>query len=72
MMEQLKILSNIYSSFFKILFSELDDFNYSEESNRIMYRFISELHRICIGLTDADTIRENIDNEVLKYEKKDK
>lgn len=70
--EQLKILSSIYSSFFKILFSELDDFNYSEESNRIMFKFISELYKICNNLTDADVVRKNIDNEVLKYEYKDK
>lgn len=68
--EQIKILSSIYSSFFKIMFNELDHFNYSEESNRIMFSFLSELYKICSDLTDADTVRENIDNEVLKYENK--
>lgn len=70
MEEQLKILVSIYSSFFKILFSELDDFTYLEESNRIMFKFLSELYKICSELTDADTIRENIDNEVLEYKNK--
>lgn len=68
--EQIKLLSEIYDSFFKILFSEIDSFDYSKESNRIMYEFLSELHRICSNLTDADTVRKNIDNEVLKYENK--
>lgn len=70
--EQIKILSNIYSSFFKILFSELDAFDGSKESNRIMFEFISELYKICSDLTDADTVRKNIDNNILKYEKREK
>lgn len=63
--EQLKLLSNIYCSFFKILFSEIDDFNFSEDSNRIMYKFLSELHCICSKLSDVDEIKNK--NNVLKY-----
>ena len=71
--EQLKILSSIYSSFFKIMFSELDEFeeNYSTGSNRIMFKFLSELYKICKDLTDAEAVRENIDNPVLKLENKE-
>lgn len=71
--EQLKLLSSIYSSFFKIMFSEMDEFeeNYSADSNRIMFKFASELYKICKDLTDADTVRENIDNPVLKLENKE-
>jgi ATP-dependent helicase/DNAse subunit B len=64
--EQLKILSNVYTSFFKILYSELDDFDYSDESNRIMSKFLSELYRICDNLPDIEEIKENIDNNNLK------
>lgn len=71
--EQLKLLSSIYSSFFKIMFSELDEFeeNYSTDSNRIMFKFLSELYKICKDLTDAEAVRENIDNPVLKLENKE-
>lgn len=69
--EQMKILSDIYSSFFKILFNELDAFDGSKESNRIMFEFISELYKICNNLTDADDVRKNIDNSILGYKKED-
>ncbi len=63
--EQIKLLSNIYCSFFKILFSEIDDFNFSDDSNRIMYKFLSELHSICSNLSNVDEIKNK--NNVLKY-----
>lgn len=70
--EQMKLLSNIYSSFFKIMFSEMEEFeeNESSDTNRILFKFVSELYKICEELTDAETVKQNIDNPVLKLENK--
>ena len=70
--EQFKLLTNIYSSFFKILYDEFDKFDEtSDESCRIMYSFMCELYKICSNLTDAEVVRENIDKNVLKFENKE-
>lgn len=68
--EQIKILSSIYMSFFKILYSELEDFDESEQSNRIMLKFLSELYKICKELPDIENLKQSIDNKIMKYENK--
>lgn len=69
--EQIKILTNIYSSFFKILFNEYSEFDGSSESNRIMFQFASELYKICSELPNVEEIRKNIDKKIYKLENKE-
>lgn len=68
--EQLKILSNIYMSFIKVCFSQIDEYDGSEESNRILYSFACELYKIYKNLPDLDKLKNETDTIVLKLEDK--
>lgn len=70
--EQIKILSSIYMSFFKILYSEIEDFDETKQSNRIMLKFLTELYKICEELPNIDNLKQNSDIKIIKYkEQKD-
>ncbi len=70
---QRNILIMIYSSFFKILSFEYEDFEKNIESNRVLSKFLTRLYLICDDIVDIRLLRKNIDKNVLKYEtKKDK
>lgn len=69
--EQIKTLSSIYMSFFRILYSEIEDFDESEQSNRIMLKFLSELYKICESLPDIEVLKQDDSSKIMKYENKE-
>lgn len=68
--EQIKTLSYIYMSFFKILYSEIEDFDGSKQSNRIMLKFLPELYKICETLPDIEVLKQDVSSKIMKYENK--
>lgn len=68
---QIKVLLKIYIAFFKIVYSEIDEFDYSEKSTRLLSKFVTELYKITSKLTDVNLIKQDCNKKIIKYEKKE-
>lgn len=70
---QRNILIMVYSSFFKILSYEYENFEKNIDSNKVLSKFLTQLYLIYDETVDINFLRKNMDKNVLKYEnKKDK
>lgn len=70
--EEFKLLSNIYQSFMNILFDYYNNFDEYEESERVLFEFLTELDKICQSI-DNKSIEEKESYEledVIKYSNK--
>lgn len=66
--EEFKLLSNIYQSFMNILFDYYNNFDEYEESERVLFEFLTELEKICKNI---EVIKENEENSKEEYELND-
>lgn len=71
--EQFMMLSHIFVSYFNILYSELNNFNESEDesSNRVLYKYACDLHNIVKDIKDIDTLKMDIDKKVMEFKRND-
>lgn len=61
--EQMKLFSKIVCSYFRILYDVIDNYNGSEDENRILYNFAHHLDEICTNLPNMDEVLTSMANK---------
>lgn len=66
--EQIRIFIKMVSSYFRILFDEINNYEGNDNQNIILYNFLEDLRNICDNLPDLQKIIKDEDKRVLRLE----
>ena len=66
--EQIRIFIKMVSSYFRILFDEINNYEGNDNQNIILYNFLEDLRNICDDLPDLQKIIKDEDKRVLRLE----